>query len=69
MLIVFFFFGLTLGGKAFASTIPGGSQALIKEFSTRTPQVIQGAIKIPQSDGHKGVVATRTQDVRVYGSP
>jgi hypothetical protein len=46
-----------------------GAQALGKEFPATAPRVIQGTIKFPQSDGHKGEVATRTQDVRVYGSP
>ncbi len=47
----------------------GGAQALDKEFPASAPWVIQGAIKFPQSYGYKGAVATRTEDVRVYGLP
>ena len=44
--------------EAFAPTISGGAQTLGKEFPTSAPQVIQGTIKFPQSDGFKGAVAT-----------
>jgi hypothetical protein len=60
-LFFFFYFDWYRVSKAFVLTIPGGAQALGKEFPASAPWVIQGEIKFPQSDGHKGVpVATRT---------
>ena len=56
-----FYFDWYRVSKAFALTIPGSAQALGKEFPASASRVIQGEIKLPQSDGHKGVpVATRT---------
>ena len=65
----FFSFDWHRISEAFTPTIPKGAQALGKEFPSSAPWIIQVAIKFPQSDGHKGAVASLTQDVRVYGSP
>ncbi len=45
--------------EAFAPTNLGGAQALGKEFPASAPQVIQEAIKFPQSDGPKGLNAPK----------
>jgi hypothetical protein len=52
-----FFFYWHQVSKAFAPTIPKGTRALGKEFPASAPLTIQGEIKLPQSNGHKGAVA------------
>ena len=58
-----FIFLLALGVQDFVLTNPGGAQALSKEFPASAPQVIQGTIKFPRSNGPKRVnarIAART---------
>ena len=66
---IYLFFISTGYPKTFAPTILENAQDLNNEFPTSTTRVIQGEIQFPQSNGHKGQVVTRTQDVQVYGSP
>jgi hypothetical protein len=53
----FFFFLWHKISETFAPTIPGGAQALYKEFPASAPRLIQGAIKFFRSNGHKEAVA------------